>query len=684
MLSLILATALSISDYATMPALSSPRFSHDGKRIVFVVTRADMDRSVYDSDLWIANSDGTNVMPLTRSDANDSGPAWSPDGKRIAFVSDRNGGRDALWLIDPNGGEPWQLTKEKGSISNFEWSPDSKSIAFVMGDPRSETEEARVKAKEDVHVVGEDARQWHLYIVDADGGRVRRMTRGKFSIDHPSWSPDGKRIVLERMPLNAAGDWYRTDLYTLATDVECDSNSCPNMAPIVVRPGTDAYAHFSPDGKSIAFFSAGGVYDWLRETEIYVVPSTGGTPRVVSHDYNRSSNDIIWSNDGRSIYFAGPWNTTSQLFRVGSDGSGFTPVTNVEGLVSDVDIDPAQRRFAFVEQTLTTPPELYVSDLTTFVPKQITHLNDAYRGRSIGATRVIRWKNPKDGLEIEGLLTLPVGYETGKRYPLLTFVHGGPASRFDQGFLGYLGSLYAPHVLAANGFAILRPNPRGTGGYGQQFRAANRNDWGGMDWIDINAGIDKLIADGIADPNRMGLMGWSYGGFMASWAVGHSDRLRAISVGAPVTDLLSFHGTTDIRDFIPSYFTGSDASPVAPENAPANSDTPQLESLAHAPLSIDLLREHSPLWHLQPTRAAVLIQQGEDDERVPLSQGTMLYRMLDELGANVTMVTYPRSHHVPREPKQRIDVATRNLDFFRRYVLNAGSPAHPSSSTRSQ
>ncbi|HEV7238237.1 MAG TPA: prolyl oligopeptidase family serine peptidase [Thermoanaerobaculia bacterium] len=233
--------------------------------------------------------------------------------------------------------------------------------------------------------------------------------------------------------------------------------------------------------------------------------------------------------------------------------------------------------------------------------------------------------------------------------PLLTFVHGGPASRFDQGYLGYLGHVYAPQVLAANGYAVLRPNPRGTGGYGAAFRRANRNDWAGMDWIDINAGIDKVIADGIADPDRLGLMGWSYGGFMASWAIGHSDRFKAISVGAPVTDLLSFHGTTDIRDFITHYFD----------------ETASLDELRYAPLPLDHLRAHSPLWHLKKTSAKVLIQHGEADDRVPLSQGTMLYRLLDELGVDVKMVVYPRTPHIPREPKLRMDVMRRNLEFFR-------------------
>ncbi len=344
------------------------------------------------------------------------------------------------------------------------------------------------------------------------------------------------------------------------------------------------------------------------------------------------------------------------------------------GVVEGADVDAKDGRAAFVMQSLTAPPELYVADLEskTFAPRQLTHHNDADRDRRLAETRLIRWKNPKDGLEIEGLLTLPIGYKSGTRVPLLTFVHGGPASHFDQSYLGYLGYLYAPQVLAERGFAVLRPNPRGTGGYGQQFRAANRNDWGGMDWVDINAGIDKVIEDGIADPAHLGLMGWSYGGFMASWAVGHSDRLKAISIGAPVVDLLSFHGTTDIREFIPSYFppavaTATGAAPDAATPA-ATTDTSALEAMKNLPMSLDVLRAHSPLWTLKPTRAHVLIQQGEADDRVPLSQGLMLYRVLQEMGTDVSMVTYPRSHHVPNEPKQRIDVMRRNVEFFTKWV----------------
>ena len=638
MLALLLATAaaLTIEDYALMPQLSSPRWSPDGTRIAYVVTRADLERSVYEGDVWVIDASGTSQVQLTRA-GNDTEPVWSPDGKRIAFLSDRNG-TNQIYAIDVAGGEPVQITKEPTPIRTFAWSPDGRAIAFTRLDEPSPEDEKRIKEKNDPRVAGEQ-RHIHLHVVE--DGEVRRLTAGPFSLFNFSWMPDGASIVFDRAPGATLDDQYRSNIYMLSLrDGE--------MRPLVVRPGIDFRPVPSPDGKWIAFASSGGIHDWLVEHDIHVVPTNGGESRNLSKDYGRTAESMQWSADSRTIWFDGALNTTSQLFRVNVDGSGFANATNLEGVVGNWHVHAGNATFVY--QSLTEPPEVFVGR------RQITHHNDAYRNRALGATRLIRWKNPKDGLEIEGLLTLPLGYKNGDRVPLLTFVHGGPASRFDQAFLGYHGITYAPHVLAARGFAVLRPNPRGTGGYGLAFRRANRNDWAHMPWMDIEAGIDKLIADGIADPKRLGLMGWSYGGYMAAWVLGHSDRFRAISIGAPVVDLLSFHGTADIRDFLPHYFDQRET----PETV--------IDEMRHAPLSLELLRAQSPLWHLKKTSTKVLIQHGENDPRVPLSQGTMLYRILDELGADVQMVIYPRSTHAIREPKLRIDVMRRNVELFTAHV----------------
>jgi dipeptidyl aminopeptidase/acylaminoacyl peptidase len=606
---LLLAATLTVEDYALMPQVMTPRWSPDGTRIAYVVAKAEASGSVYDSDVWLIDADGKNDRRLTFASGADFRPRWSPEGTRIAFLSDR-GGRNAIYVIDARGGEARLLTPEPTPVREFEWSPDGQQIAFTRIDEPSGEGEPRV--------VGEGTRQLHLYVADVESGKSRKLTTDGLSTFDLDWSPDGSELALARANGTGLDALHSTDIHILSLRDGA-------IRPLVVRPGHDRNPRYSPDGKSIAFTSAGGIGHWLVEFDVHTVPAKGGEPRRISAAYDRTPDGHEWTADGRGLWIEGPWNATSQLFRVNADGGGFTSV------LQDAEaIDVHGERIAYVRQSLTAPPELWIDQ------RQLTHHNDAYRDRELGETRVIRWKNPTDGLEIEGLLTLPVGYKSG-RVPLLTFVHGGPASRFDRSYLGYLGHVYAPHVLAAKGFAVLRPNPRGTGGYGRAFRIANANDWAGLDWVDINAGIDKVIADGIADPQRLGLMGWSYGGFIAAWALGHSDRFRAVSVGAPVVDLLSFHGTTDIRDFIPAYFPG---------------------------MPLDALRAHSPAWHLKKTHAKVLIQHGEADDRVPLSQGTMLYRILDELGADVTMVIYPRTPHVPREPKLRIDVARRNVEFF--------------------
>ena len=639
-LALILASTLTIEDYATMPAVSTPRLSPDGARVAYVLSRADLKRSVYDTDIWIVRSDGSSDRPLTRNDATDVEPRWSPDGKRIAFLSDREGGKQSIWLIDPDGGEARRLTNEPTPIREHLWSPDGRSIAFLRIDEPTAEEERRAKEKDDPRIIGA-RKHVHLYVADVDSGAVRKLTSGAFSIWRGlSWSPDGQWIAVDRAPGSSLDDLYRSDIYLVSVRDGA-------MKPLVTRPGLDRGPVFSPDGKWIAFTST-GAHDWLLEHHVHVIPVSGGASRDISKEYDRTPDAILWSDDSRTVYFEGPWNTTTQLFRANIDGSGFANTTNVQGLISDVDMRGG--RIAYVQQSLTEPPEIHVAG------KRITNHNAAWRNRTLGETRVIRWKNPKDNVEIEALLTLPVGYTPGKRVPLLTFIHGGPASRFDQGFFGYHGLTYAPHVLAARGFAVLRPNPRGTGGYGSAFRRGNRNDWAVMPWIDIETGIDKLIAEGIADPKRLGIMGWSYGGYLAAWVLGHSDRFLAFSIGAAVTDLLSYHGTADLRDFLPHYFDQRETADAS------------MDEMRHPPLSVELLRSQSPAWHLKPTKAKVLIQHGENDDRVPLTQGTLLYRLLDELGVDVTMVVYPRSRHGVPEPKLKMDVMRRNVEHFEKYV----------------
>jgi dipeptidyl aminopeptidase/acylaminoacyl peptidase len=312
----------------------------------------------------------------------------------------------------------------------------------------------------------------------------------------------------------------------------------------------------------------------------------------------------------------------------------------------------------FGYQTADRPAEAFLVRFDHSGPIQVSHVHKDSPERPLGRTEVVRWRSA-DGREIEGLLTYPVGFEKGKRCPLLLVIHGGPAGVFTRTFIASPAvatssgrnsySTYPLAALAAQGYAILRCNVRGSSGYGKTFRHANLGDWGGGDFQDLMTGVDHIIDQGIADPDRLGVMGWSYGGFMTAWVIGHTKRFKAASVGAGVTDLVSFSGTADIASFLPSYFGGE------PWDRP------------------DAYREHSPIAHVQGIRTPTLILHGADDERVPISQGYELYNALKRQDCPVKMVVYPRAHHAIQEPKLLLDAMRRNLEWFEKYVPGSRS-----------
>jgi dipeptidyl aminopeptidase/acylaminoacyl peptidase len=298
--------------------------------------------------------------------------------------------------------------------------------------------------------------------------------------------------------------------------------------------------------------------------------------------------------------------------------------------------------FAFIRQTADAPQEAFVASPTNFTPVQVSRANTELKLPPLGKTEVVQWTAP-DGKPIEGLLTYPVGYRPGQRVPLILNVHGGPTGVFQQTFIGGRG-VYPLATFAAHGFAILRPNPRGSSGYGPEFRFANVKDWGGGDYQDLMSGVDKVIAMGVADPDRLGVMGWSYGGFMTSWIVTHTKRFKAASAGAPVTNLQSFTGTADIPAFIPDYFGAQwwDAT--------------------------ELYLKHSPVFNVKGVSTPTMIQHGEADVRVPISQGYEFYHALKTQGVPTRMLVLPRQPHGPTEPRMQLIAMRANLEWFEKYL----------------
>jgi len=638
-------------------AVGNVRPGPNGHQVLLEVSEAVMDEttSAIRTHVHLAAADGSSMRQLTRGDASCSHARWSPDGRWIAFLSSRGGEHGNLWRIRVDGGEAERLTGLDASIETFAWSADGTRIAFVSPDPTPESRTKAEEARRDALVVGSEDRVRRVRIVpaepDADGARpVTTLDHGPGSISGIygratlDWSPDGSLIACAVADSPRIDDWPSCDLVLLPTDGS-------GARRLVSGAAAEGDPRFSPDGATVAFRMTVAEPIWPVATRVHLVPTAGGDVRALATTPDERGSIIGWSAAGDQVLVEETWRTVDRVFAVPTDGSASFGLTPPDVMVSDPVIDHRRSRLGFTGESSDRPPDGFVTSLENFEPVQVSDVHEL-PGHAIGVTEVITWTTD-DGLTIEGLLTYPVGYQLGQRVPLLTIVHGGPAGVFTQRFIARR-SVYPIAAFASRGYAVLRPNPRGSSGYGREFRYRNVEDWGGADSRDILAGVDHVVEMGVADPDRLGIMGWSYGGYMTSWIIGNDPRFRAASIGGAVTNLISFTGTTDIPDFLASYMNADHWE--APER----------------------WWERSPIAHVGRITTPSLIQHGERDERVPLGQAAELHTALRRRGVPTTMIVYPRQGHGVREPKLRAQAMQANLDWFERWIGRAESAEPPS------
>jgi dipeptidyl aminopeptidase/acylaminoacyl peptidase len=406
---------------------------------------------------------------------------------------------------------------------------------------------------------------------------------------------------------------------------------------ITNNEGPDFAPAWSPDGSQIAYSTNTRRQSSGAHNRIAAVSASGGAPRMISQDFEYSTGSPRWSTDGSRLYFQAGTRTESHIYAVAAGGGLPRAITSGAILASDLNASANGQRIAFLREDARRPDDVWTARGDGTEARKLTDVNPEIAALEIAPSEVIRWKGADDW-EIEGILVKPLGYEQGRRYPLIVEAHGGPHGAQTVGF----NPMW--QYFASKGYAVLAPNFRGSGGYRQDFVDADRNDWGGKDYIDIMRGVDFVIAQGIADGNRLGIEGWSYGGYMTSWIIGHTDRFKAAVAGAAVTNLHSFYGTTDIQRFIEWEYEG------LPWDRP------------------EKIRDHSPVTFAPKAKTPTLILHGEGDVRVPIEQGYQLYTTLRKVGTTVEFVRYPREGHGFREPAHRRDRIRRTFEWLDKYL----------------
>ena len=606
--------------------------SPDGSLVAWTQNKAwtDAEHSEIVSQIWMARADGTHRRQLTQGEKGAGSPAFSPDGKYIYFTSARSGKMNA-YRIPVAGGEAEQLTEFKGNLGEYRVSRDGAQLAFTGYEPPPDLEKAR-KEKRDFRVLDADPENFALYVISTEEPRKqRKVFDAKYHIASFDWSPDGKTIAFEHWPSPVADNWTKADI----AEVEVATG---NVTPRASTGAAEASPHYSPDGRYLAFEVSSNPARWAGDSRIAILNRASGGTRSLPATFDEQPQIVGWSADSRAIFFNEPKKTRAAFYRIPIDGPPAAIYEPSAGIPSAFTLNTTGTHAGFAFENVKTPPEAFCLTLATGAAAQVSAANTPLAMPPLGETKVISWQG-KDGRVIEGLLTYPVNYEPGKKVPLILNIHGGPTGIFTENFIGR-SAVYPIASFAARGYAVLRPNPRGSGGYGKEFRFANMNDWGGMDYFDDLAGVDKVIAMGVADPDRLGVMGWSYGGYMTSWMITQTNRFKGASVGAGVTDLWSFNGTADIPGFLPDYF-GED---------------------------LQNLRKHSAITFVKNVHTPTLVLHGEADVRVPPGQGYEFYNALKREDVTTKMVVYPRTPHGPREPKFVVDIGARNLDWMDKYV----------------
>jgi dipeptidyl aminopeptidase/acylaminoacyl peptidase len=633
-----------VDDLLALSGISGPQLSPDGAWVAYTVSSTDLKQDAYVTQIWLVQTQTGRAFQLTRGDKSCSSPQWSPKGDGLAFTSGRLGDKSQLFLIHPDGGEALPLTRTENGVGSYAWSRDGARIAFTT----SEAPDPKVRRERlgDFEVVRREYAFQHLRTLELEEalrapvtGTTR--TQGKaFSVGAFAWSPDGTRI--------AFGATLNPDLIQgVTSDIYVLDLADNRVRKVVDQPGPDTNPQWSPDGRELVFQSAMGNPQYMHANQrLAIVAAEGGKPRSITHAFDEQPGLLAWRPEG--ILFNGMQKTTAHLFRVDPRTGAIVRLSQPDALMGGgFSLSQDGRQVAFVAPSPTTLAEVYVTALVPFAPRRLTRSSDQLADLILASREVISWKS-RDGALIEGVLLKPADFDPSKKYPLLCVIHGGPTG-VDRP-AGVDSRNYPTDIWAGRGALVLKVNYRGSAGYGEKFRQLNVRNLGVGDAWDVLSGVDFLVAKGWVDPARVGCMGWSQGGYISAFLTTTSDRFRAISVGAGISNWATYYYNTDITPFTPQYL-GAD-----PATDPA------------------IYAKTSPMTTIQKAKTPTLIQHGELDRRVPIANAFELRQGLEDRGVPVEMVVYKGFGHGITKPRSQRAVMLHNLAWFNHYIFGDPLP----------
>ena len=633
----------------SLKIISAATIDPSGKNIAYLLTSprgADDEAGSRYSELFVIPASGGTARQFTFRPNNVTSPQWSPDGKWIYFTSRRKefDEQNEVYRIPLDGGEAQLISKSSNGVRQFKLSPDGKWLAYTMTDAASAAEKIDMKKGSDVQTVDKNFKQHRLYVQAVEGNEGKALT-GDMSVWEFEWSPDGSQIIFQASATSRTDDSFMfKKIYTAAAT----GQTPPKI--LTATKGKLGNMAWSPDGKQIAFLAGVDESDPTNGS-IFVVPATGGPAKNLSENYEGTVTHVSWL-DAATLIFSATERSHTALNTMPASGGALKRIFDSGYGLSNFSASGDGETLALAANTYKHPSEVFVYPRLTKKMTRLTNSNPELENVRFSGNKEISWK-AKDGLEITGLLMLPLDYQPGKKYPCLVQVHGGPESADLDGWA--TSYVRWSELAAARGYVVFSPNYRGSAGRGVAYAKADHQDLGGKEFDDVIDGIDFLAQQGYVDLDRVGIGGFSYGGYFSAWAsTKHTERFKAASMGAGISNWLSFTGTSDI---------------------------PQENSMVHWNLDVfknmDKAWSRSPLAFVEKSQTALLISHGDKDDRVPISQGWEIYTALKLLGKKVEFDIYPREAHGWAERNHQLLSIKRNLEWFERHVKNAAVNSAP-------